>query len=126
MEWLLLHLSSGTERRGGAAPQDPHLHLKHLKPNPVASKIVDHCIECGFCESNCPSRDLTLTPRQRIASYKEIARLEGLENRNSAEDTRCPAPPTPAPPHPRPPPPSVPCAWAVTRIRLSPITAPLD
>lgn len=62
--------------------------MKHLKPNPVASEIVDHCIECGFCESNCPSRDLTLTPRQRIASFKEIARLEGLDSRNSAEDTR--------------------------------------
>lgn len=68
--------------------KDPHLHVKHLKPNPVASDIVDRCIECGFCESNCPSRDVTLTPRQRIASYKEIARLEGLPNRNSAENTR--------------------------------------
>ena len=35
---------------------------------PAGSAIVDRCIECGFCESNCPSRDITLTPRQRITT----------------------------------------------------------
>jgi D-lactate dehydrogenase len=69
--------------------QDPNLHIKHLKPSPVASEIVDHCIECGFCESNCPSRDITLTPRQRIASYKEMARLQQLPSPTSAEQQRC-------------------------------------
>ena len=34
-----------------------------------------HCIECGFCERMCPSRDLTLTPRQRIVVRREMARL---------------------------------------------------
>lgn len=60
-------------------PQDPHIHLKNLKPSPPVNPLVNHCIECGFCESNCPSRDLTLTPRQRIAVWKEIFRLENLE-----------------------------------------------
>lgn len=71
------------------ASQDPNLHIKHLKPSPVASEIVDHCIECGFCESNCPSRDITLTPRQRIASYKEMARLQQLPSPTAAEQQRC-------------------------------------
>ncbi len=56
--------------------QDPEIHLKHLKPLPAADEIVDKCIECGFCEAVCPSRDLTLTPRQRIVSWREISRLE--------------------------------------------------
>ena len=30
--------------------EDPHIHSKSLKPSPVASPIVDRCIECGFCE----------------------------------------------------------------------------
>jgi ferredoxin len=57
--------------------RDPEAHKKFLKPSPVASPIVNRCIECGFCESNCPSKDLSLTPRQRIASFREIARLTG-------------------------------------------------
>ena len=56
--------------------RDADLHVKSLKVLPVCSDIVDKCIECGFCESNCPSKDLSLTPRQRIAAYREMARLK--------------------------------------------------
>jgi D-lactate dehydrogenase len=55
--------------------EDPEIHLKNLKPLPAADGIVDKCIECGFCEAICPSRELTLTPRQRIATWREISRL---------------------------------------------------
>jgi D-lactate dehydrogenase len=51
---------------------DPEIHLKNLKSMPAADPLVDKCIECGFCEPVCPSRDLSLTPRQRIALYREI------------------------------------------------------
>jgi len=68
--------------------QDPDLHLKHLKPSPPASSIVNRCIECGFCESNCPSRDITLTPRQRITTYREISRLRDLDDRTAAQQQR--------------------------------------
>lgn len=54
---------------------DPQIHLKNLKPLPKAHSVIDKCTECGFCEVNCPSRDLTLTPRQRIAVWREISRL---------------------------------------------------
>ena len=54
---------------------DPQAHLKHLKPLPAADPIVDKCIECGFCEPKCPSRGLTLSPRQRIVGWREISRL---------------------------------------------------
>lgn len=53
---------------------DPHSHLSNLKPMPAADALVDRCIECGFCEPVCPSRTLTLSPRQRIALYRELQR----------------------------------------------------
>lgn len=51
---------------------DPDIHLKHLKPLPAADAIVDKCIECGFCEPVCPSKGLTLSPRQRIVMWRDI------------------------------------------------------
>lgn len=68
--------------------QDPDLHVKHLKPSPAASSIVNRCIECGFCESNCPSRDITLTPRQRITTYREISRLRDIGERTDVQQQR--------------------------------------
>ena len=55
---------------------DPQVHLKHLKPLPATDSFVDPCIECGFCERTCPSRGLTLSPRQRIIGWREMARLQ--------------------------------------------------
>ena len=55
---------------------DGEAHLKNLKPLPECDPLVDTCIECGFCESKCPSHKLTLSPRQRIVGWREIARLE--------------------------------------------------
>ncbi len=54
---------------------DPEIHLKNLKPLPVSNDIIDKCIECGFCEPSCVSAGLTLTPRQRIAVYREITSI---------------------------------------------------
>jgi D-lactate dehydrogenase len=53
---------------------DPAVHLKDLKSLPEVEEEVDKCIECGFCESLCPSRDLTLTPRQRIVVRRAMQR----------------------------------------------------
>ena len=55
---------------------DPEAHLRNLKPLPAADPLVDKCIECGFCEPKCPSRGLTLSPRQRIVGWRAIAALE--------------------------------------------------
>ncbi|HZZ84105.1 MAG TPA: FAD-binding and (Fe-S)-binding domain-containing protein [Anaeromyxobacteraceae bacterium] len=54
---------------------DPDAFVKDLKALPRAHELVDRCIECGFCEPKCASRSLTLSPRQRIAVQREIARL---------------------------------------------------
>ncbi len=55
---------------------DPKAHLAALKPLPTVEDEIDKCIECGYCESKCPSRDLTTTPRQRIVLRREITRLK--------------------------------------------------
>ena len=55
---------------------DPKAHLANLKRMPVVEDEVDKCIECGYCEPRCPSRNLTLTPRQRIVVRREMQRLK--------------------------------------------------
>jgi D-lactate dehydrogenase len=55
---------------------DRQAHLANLKQLPSVEPEIDKCIECGYCEPKCPSRELTLTPRQRIVVRREMARLE--------------------------------------------------
>lgn len=51
-------------------------HLEGLKSVPGIETIASasQCIECGFCEPVCPSRNVTATPRQRIVLRREMAR----------------------------------------------------
>lgn len=50
-------------------------HIENLKPCPQTNEIVDKCMECGFCEGTCVAEGLTLSPRQRVASFREMERL---------------------------------------------------
>ena len=61
---------------------DPQAHLKHLKSIPTIEAIADKCIECGFCERVCPSRELSLTPRQRIVVRREMVRQASTKDRS--------------------------------------------
>ncbi|SET24963.1 FAD-binding and (Fe-S)-binding domain-containing protein [Thalassotalea agarivorans] len=60
-------------------------HIEHLKLLPKAHDIIDKCIECGFCESVCPSRGYTLTPRQRITVWRQIVWLETQINLHDSQ-----------------------------------------
>ncbi|MET8095620.1 FAD-binding and (Fe-S)-binding domain-containing protein [Streptomyces sp. NPDC005236] len=54
--------------------RDPRAHVRGLKTIPRIEAIADPCIECGFCEPTCPSKDVTTTPRQRIVLRREMMR----------------------------------------------------
>lgn len=57
----------GVLNPGVLLTDSPTAHLEHLKLTPEVEHEVDRCVECGYCEPVCPSKDVTLTPRQRIA-----------------------------------------------------------
>ncbi|MET0864898.1 MAG: FAD-binding and (Fe-S)-binding domain-containing protein [Nakamurella sp.] len=52
--------------------EDADAHVNHLKVTPTVEAEVDRCVECGYCEPVCPSRDVTTTPRQRIVLRREM------------------------------------------------------
>ena len=56
--------------------EDNHAHIKNLKDLPQVEEEVDKCMECGFCEYKCPSRNITLTPRRRIVVRRELLKLK--------------------------------------------------
>lgn len=60
---------------------DKKAHIANLKPLPSVENEVDKCIECGYCEHKCPSRNITLTPRQRIVVRRELAGLKAQGNK---------------------------------------------
>ncbi len=71
---------------GTIITDDPALHLKHIKVAATVDDEVDRCVECGYCEPVCPSRDLTLTPRQRIGLRRDIRDAEARgDHRLAAE-----------------------------------------
>ncbi len=65
---------------------DPKAHVRFVKTYPKVDPLVDKCIECGFCELHCPSRDLTLTPRHRIIIQREISAAIANGDRQKASE----------------------------------------
>ncbi|MEQ1828724.1 MAG: FAD-linked oxidase C-terminal domain-containing protein, partial [Pirellula sp.] len=53
----------------------PKLHIENIKDLPIVEDVVDKCVECGACEPRCPSRDFTLSPRQRIVLRRARQRM---------------------------------------------------
>jgi D-lactate dehydrogenase len=74
--WRVKELADpdGVLSPGVVLGRDPGAHLRDLKTTPPIEESATTCVECGFCEPVCPSRDLTTTPRQRIVLRREIAR----------------------------------------------------
>src|ERR1700733_7005991 len=76
--WRVKHL---LDPHGILAPNillshDPLIHLKNIKTAPAIEDVhsASHCIECGFCEPVCPSRNVTVTPRHGLALRREMSR----------------------------------------------------
>jgi D-lactate dehydrogenase len=55
---------------------DAEAHLRDLKRMPAVEEEVDRCIECGYCEHRCPSRDLTASPRRRIVARRVLQNMK--------------------------------------------------
>ena len=74
--WRVKQLADpdGVLNPGVVLNRDPGVHLRNLKTTPVIEDSANTCVECGFCEPVCPSRNLTTTPRQRIVLRREMAR----------------------------------------------------
>jgi D-lactate dehydrogenase len=74
--WRVKRLADpdGVLSPGVVLNRDPGVHLRNLKTTPPIEESATTCVECGFCEPVCPSRNLTTTPRQRIVLRREMAR----------------------------------------------------
>ncbi|TKB47309.1 FAD-binding oxidoreductase [Ferrimonas sediminicola] len=70
---------------------DKEIHVKAIKQAAVVDDWVDRCIECGFCEKTCPTSELNMSPRQRITTLREIARLEQEGDQHGAAKLRADA-----------------------------------
>ncbi len=66
--------------------RDNSLHIKNLKELRSVDTEIDKCMECGFCEPVCPSRNLSLTPRQRNTVARKITSLTGEEKQRWQQD----------------------------------------
>lgn len=71
---------------------DPDIYKKNLKKMPKTifdlppeQEVINQCMECGFCEKHCPSRNLTLTPRQRIAILRDVQMYLDLGQQEQAD-----------------------------------------
>ncbi|MGY3451527.1 D-lactate dehydrogenase [Bradyrhizobium sp. USDA 4353] len=80
MMWRIKQLA---DPHGVLAPnviltRNSNIHMQNLKSVPQIEGIMgsSQCIECGFCEPVCPSRNVTMTPRQRIVLRREMARQQ--------------------------------------------------
>ncbi|WP_431807181.1 FAD-binding and (Fe-S)-binding domain-containing protein [Microbacterium paraoxydans] len=76
--WELKRLidPAGILNPGVVLSDDPDSYLNDLKRAPTVEHEVDRCVECGYCEPTCPSKSITLTPRQRIVLRRDMAWAE--------------------------------------------------
>lgn len=79
---------TGMLNPGAVLSDDPNSYLRDLKLAPAVESEVDRCVECGYCEPTCPSKDLTLTPRQRIVLRREMQKADAEGDAELLEELR--------------------------------------
>ena len=52
--------------------ENANTYVENIKTYPKIELVADNCVECGYCEPVCPSKNLTLTPRKRIVMRREL------------------------------------------------------
>lgn len=72
----------GVMNPGVIINNDPEAYIKPMKSMDIFGAQLgydkaDKCIECGCCEHVCPSRYVTLTPRQRLQARRIIVHNPG-------------------------------------------------
>jgi D-lactate dehydrogenase len=80
--WALKRLidPAGILNPGIILSENLETHHENLKVFPKIQKVADNCVECGYCEPICPSKDLTLTPRKRIVMQRELVLAKAAGN----------------------------------------------
>lgn len=67
---------TGMLNPGVVLSDDPTSYVRDLKVVPTVEEEIDRCVDCGYCEPSCPSKNITMTPRQRIAVRREIQKAD--------------------------------------------------
>jgi len=86
--WALKRLidPAGILNPGIILSENLETHHENLKVFPKIHKVADNCVECGYCEPICPSKDLTLTPRKRIVMQRELVLARATGNTSLANE----------------------------------------
>lgn len=79
---------TGMLNPGVVLSDDPTSYVQDLKLVPTVEEEVDRCVECGYCEPSCPSKDVTMTPRQRIAIRRELQKADAAGDTALLEELR--------------------------------------
>ncbi len=79
---------SGLLNPGVVLSDEPDSYVQNLKLVPTVEAEVDRCVECGYCEPVCPSKDLTMTPRHRIVIRREMKSAEASGNEKLLAELR--------------------------------------
>lgn len=73
---------------GVVLSEEADSYVRDLKRVPRVESEVDRCVECGYCEPTCPSKSITLTPRQRIVLRRDMAWAEEQGDQELLADLR--------------------------------------